>query len=571
MGRTTIQSRTLHFYTTGEGLTNLLLELFQSGEFDKFEKILKEGNLGPEQLYKAFHLQMTLTGSTKDGGELECHFNDAPPKDFPTTLYFAILTAIRSNGRYDHQLTDLETTEFKEDKNTKVILKYFTVEEIYKLCWQDILTDAGFEVTTLENSLNRAGTSSSITGLLLQTGEFIQCGYQQHINLWPIVCRVGKANGDSHHDSDTIVISSNQLLGSVAYSLYSECYSTDKYLASDSQIRELWKVREYNLTNYSARFDKRSINSSILKYYAWSNRFGGKHGNLTFLKTFYPEIEIVEFSTTHTSPNLRYPIIVRTSPDRSLPGLLHSIKVNYLSELTSAVDQIKTDFEVYKETVSCNKLNWFYQNFIEGKNGVVNCIEKPSDTYPKVKLLDPEYLATLKYDINIACSNVQGAIVEGHMTNVEISDASATYLRRIARILAVDFQEDVQLEFVITPEDKVIIVQLRLFENTPNRNVDVSSEVLKSALVIGKTFCSYKYLKSIEVAVDEILIVEQDCESEALIGKKALIVENDTNFSHILALSKALSIPSIYGTGKVNLDGRTNFIFNTEYSTGYIK
>jgi hypothetical protein len=51
--------------------------------------------------------------------------------------------------------------------------------------------------------------------------------------------------------------------------------------------------------------------------------------------------------------------------------------------------------------------------------------------------------------------------------------------------------------------------------------------------------------------------VEQDCSSEMLISKKALIVENHTNFSH-LALSKALNIPSIYGTGKIILGGKTS-------------
>jgi hypothetical protein len=52
--------------------------------------------------------------------------------------------------------------------------------------------------------------------------------------------------------------------------------------------------------------------------------------------------------------------------------------------------------------------------------------------------------------------------------------------------------------------------------------------------------------------------VEQDCSSEMLISKKALIVENHTNFSHILALSKALNIPSIYRTGKIILGGKTS-------------
>jgi hypothetical protein len=63
-------------------------------------------------------------------------------------------------------------------------------------------------------------------------------------------------------------------------------------------------------------------------------------------------------------------------------------------------------------------------------------------------------------------------------------------------------------------------------------------------------------MANIQLELDDILIVEQDCSSEMLISKKALIVENHTNFSHILALSKALNIPSIYGTGKIILGGK---------------
>jgi hypothetical protein len=70
-------------------------------------------------------------------------------------------------------------------------------------------------------------------------------------------------------------------------------------------------------------------------------------------------------------------------------------------------------------------------------------------------------------------------------------------------------------------------------------------EILEDALVIGTTFCSPTYGANIQLELDDILIVEQDCSSEMLISKKALIVENHTNFSHILALSKALNIPSI--------------------------
>jgi hypothetical protein len=56
--------------------------------------------------------------------------------------------------------------------------------------------------------------------------------------------------------------------------------------------------------------------------------------------------------------------------------------------------------------------------------------------------------ATLKYDIQIACSTVQGNIVIGHTTNYEVGPENA-HLRRLSRKLAADLNSDIQLEFVI--------------------------------------------------------------------------------------------------------------------------
>jgi hypothetical protein len=59
-----------------------------------------------------------------------------------------------------------------------------------------------------------------------------------------------------------------------------------------------------------------------------------------------------------------------------------------------------------------------FQEFIEGQNGV-NCLERPKWEQPRN--LSAEYTATLKYDIQIACSTVQGNIVIGHTTNYEVT------------------------------------------------------------------------------------------------------------------------------------------------------
>jgi hypothetical protein len=52
-----------------------------------------------------------------------------------------------------------------------------------------------------------------------------------------------------------------------------------------------------------------------------------------------------------------------------------------------------------------------------------------------------------KYDIQIACSTVQGNIVIGHTTNYEVGPENT--VRRLSRKLAADLNSDIQLEFVI--------------------------------------------------------------------------------------------------------------------------
>ena len=73
----------------------------------------------------------------------------------------------------------------------------------------------------------------------------------------------------------------------------------------------------------------------------------------------------------------------------------------------------------------------------------------------------------------------------------------------------------------------------------------------------GKTFS--KGTK--EVDVNNILILQSDGDSELILGKEALVIKDDVEFSHILALSKALKIPSIFATGEFQLpmEGKVKF------------
>jgi hypothetical protein len=546
-------------------MTALILDFYRSGEFCKVEQILIDAGLNEDQVHMSFLLKLKLTGSTKDGGSMECHFVEESPAEFEEFLYSGILTAIGGQGDYDDILEALEMKEERGDKNILTVLKYFSMEWIKKTFWKEIVTHSGYEVTTLIEAIE--ASDQSISGMLLPTGEFVQCGYQSHMILFPLLKSTGVALGGDSLSSDALSISSSLLTGSMAYCLQTQSYSVEKFMLSNRQVEELWKVREHKLMHYSNNSKNESITAQLLGYNSYKKGLGGKFGNLEFLTKFYPEVALAKYAR---SPNIDWgTVIVRTSPKNSMPGLLNSIKAQTGEEIDSAVSKIISDFKIHMNVIRNNEINWFFQEFIEGKNGVVNCFERPKWEQPKN--LSQEYTDTLKYDIEIACSTVQGDIVIGHTTNYEVSPKNSQYLRQLSRRLAKDFSSDIQLEFVINEENQVKIVQLRLLKNKVSKNFEIRKELLEEALVTGTTFCSPTYYDNIEVDLNDILIVEQDCSSEMLLGKKALIVENTTSFSHILALSKALNIPSIYGTGKVTLGGKSSFRFNTEYETGFVK
>jgi hypothetical protein len=55
---------------------------------------------------------------------------------------------------------------------------------IKKTCWKEIVNPVGYEVTLIEAV---EASDNSISGMLLATGEFVQCGYQSHMALFPLL------------------------------------------------------------------------------------------------------------------------------------------------------------------------------------------------------------------------------------------------------------------------------------------------------------------------------------------------------------------------------------------------
>ena len=561
-------SGTLHFWTTGEGYTGLLMDFFSSGEFEKFEQLLGDGNLDRKQKRLAFRHQMVLQGDTRTDEGLTCKFLPDEPENFNETLYWAIRTAIvAANKRVDRW--NEKTLEIRDiakygDKNMVTLLEYFTVEEIYGRCYKHILREEGYTLTTLYDAMTE--NDRTISGLLLKNGEFAQCGYQDHISLWPVLCQLGLVEGDDRLDCDALSVSSNMLCGTAAFGLESLNFDlNERYQLSDEQMYEVWRLRDHHLQHYTAN-EKRAVSEGIRELFCYKQGMGAKYGNIMFMKQYFPHIKTCEVSKEFREDWASN--FVRTSPKYSIPGLLNSIKASNVEEANNAVLKIQADFDKHKEVRGRNKIHWFYQEYLEGENGVLNCIKTKEVSRGYAR----QYAELMEYDIRIACSPVQGDIVGGKKSSFEISLDDQSTLRKIARELATTFEEDIQLEFVRVAEGDIRIVQFRTLKSSPQVNFEPQETELEKAIVIGKTFCKPYYTAcGNEISTNDILIVEEDCESEALLGKKALIVENDTNFSHILALSKALNIPSLYGTGKVDLPADKQVWFSTEYGTGYVK
>jgi hypothetical protein len=190
----------------------------------------------------------------------------------------------------------------------------------------------------------------------------------------------------------------------------------------------------------------------------------------------------------------------------------------------------------------------------EGK--VTSAFEILQDGGLPIGYIEKFFSGEIKFEgFRYQASKVRGDIVLGKSSDLEISKSQLEELKKIGETLYEDLNTPIQVEFVVS-SDTVWIVQLRTFRNNPDSHY--TTEAPKESLVTGLSFSNgYLY----EVDVLDILVVEEDADSNELIGKKALIVKAKTEFSHVLALSKMLGIPSIYGVSKFELpnSGKVEF------------
>lgn len=537
----------LHFYTTGEGFTNLLNDYYSSGLFDLFDKLLGD-NLDEDQKKLAFRLRMELTGTTQNGGDLSCHFHEKDTEDFPEKLYYAVKTSIRGILNEDIRELDwiIEQEEEEGAKNIRVLLKYIPADEILQICKKYILREHGYEVSEYPDIED----GFTISGVITKDGSFIQCGYMDHINLFSILYSVGMSDAPDWTDSKEVIhISSSQVGGTPAFYLGKRHFSRENKI-TEEQIKTLWRIRKW--ASETRDLEDNKVASKIRRHCVLSEKNGGKYGNLIFLQKFYPEVKLPKFSKELMDFQGSEKVFIRTSPEHSLPGLLNSRIIDFSEDsYQSTVSEIESEFERFKDIRKGNEIHWFVQELLEGINGVCHIRKEPN-------------CSDQKYTFGYQISETQGDVVNGRGTSDKLPYVLEKELLNISESIFKDLNQGVQLEFVIS-ENQVYIVQLRVLEN--EFETALGSRRPESTIYEGITFSKGS---EVDLPIEDILIVKEDAMPVDLLGKKALIVENNSEFSHIMALAKTLEIPAIYGTGPIDLKGIKTLNMSAITKEGYI-
>lgn len=368
----------------------------------------------------------------------------------------------------------------------------------------------------------------NLNGVILKDGTFIQCeGFNQHRFVYPLLHKLKLVDSpDWIQDESAIHVSSSQLSGKVAYDMERASEFEFKQLATDKQLSTLFHLRKQLLGIYGQRD---TIGRVLYEYHSKLINYGGKYNGLSFLKRFYKNIRTPKFCKHVKDVDWSKSVCIRTSPIYSLPGLLNSKFDVKFSNYKKAITEIRNDYKRFADLIADNSLHYFFQEQLQGINGVC-------------------HVRGREKSFSYSASETRGDIVRGKRGQSRLNEKIVKELHSLAIDLHEDFDKSIQLEFVVS-KGKLYIVQFRLLHNEPEETLLQYSEPPENVICSGVTFSFGK----IDVNTNDILVVKNDGDSSLLIGKKALIVTDNVEFSHLLALSKALRIPSMYNTGKVIL------------------
>lgn len=515
--------QTLSFYALGESFTTTIRDHLSSGFFHTVSEIITDG-LGQRNndVLKAFFKgEMHFIGDTRDDS-MELVSCDGDMK----YLIDGWSTKVRELGYDIYEISHIKESD---DKHIQELFNIFTLDEFREMMCMHILEADHWKV------YNKPPLHNIKDGVFLQDGRFVECGFEQHVELYEVLYHLGLAS-DKRWGGDNmcIHISSKSASGKVAHAIsHYGLYYDDGVEPTKEQLQAIFDWREYFNSFYRER--KGSLINALLNYTIDECRNGAKYGGLVFLDRFY-NVSIPKYSTTPFEGKYA----LRTSPNRSMAGILNSHFNVTKDTHVDAVASIMNDWEKADEKLkSYNELHVFCQEQIDGEIGVCHYLGK--NTF--------EYAIGERHEV-----------VDGKKTYGILSNDNYDYLRSLTRNLYNDLGKQIQVEFAVKDE-KVYILQLRTIQVPTEESTEVPTNIIAS----GFSFNSGDEI----VDKDDCIIVDSDVESNDVVGKKAIIVREDIAFSHALALSRMLNIPSIYGIGDEELPNK--FRINTKHRSGYIQ
>ncbi len=523
----------ISMFTTGDALNEIIWDFIKSGKFKNAVDVLSEGCDDKIHIMSYIRGCMKLVGDTNVGVELQiCNNLEQANEDL-----FTGWCSWASFNNYEYY--EFKNASESEDEDIKSLKEFFSLETLSILFKEKILNELGYEITKYEE-IDEYPIDDDYklkNGVILADGNFIECGFQQHQTLYPYLYGLYLSSSASWFDFDedkVAHISNGQCSGKIGH-IISRGYTKNDEKVNEKIISTLYKMRNHIFGFYGS--SNKTIPSTLLENIIDESNNGSKFGGLEFLKRF-TELKLPLYSRTPLDGKY----CIRSSPNKSIGGLLTShFDVDKLTH-KNVVEKMESEFKIYENLVVNNKFNYFCQEVIDGMNGVAN------------------------YDgkiFHIAISDIRGESVGGKI-GVEVPNVVKFYIENILKELYKDFRQTTQIEFVFDGFD-VYIVQLRTFwEHEIDMTIEIPEDSIK-----GNAFTRGEC----ETTLEKCLVIESDfneiIESKDLIGKDALIVKDNVSYSHALALSKSLRIPSIFGIGDVKLGNK--IYINTKGKEAFIK
>ena len=523
------------FFTTGDAFTRLLRDFVSSGEFEKVIEILRDGGIPDNLILDFIDGKYRFKGDTRKNPDLS--FVEDDNEDI-NLLLTGWRTLCNRAGRDIDDFTEVSPDSKWQDFNS--LFQVISEEEFCKRYQYKIIESLGYTIYK-EPCLHKVED-----GVITEHDYFIETGYQGHAFLYPHLLRLGLATS-SHWTDDTkcFHISSRAYSGKVGWSISSNLYR-EEVTITDTMLDAVFAWRHHFNGFYSE--GRGGLVKALIKRECKKFNNGSKYGHLMFLKRYY------DFNTPRISKDpLEGKFCVRSSPKKSIPGVLNSYFDVTKDTYEQTLKKTELDWKWAQDNVpkltEYNVMNTFCQEYVEGYNGV--CHYKGPGTFT--------------YDVGLQGQVVKGVNTASSSTSESLVDFEAIHhiLRPIARALYEDIKEQIQLEFVVK-DGKVTIVQLRTIDTPRFKNSTVRQDL--KIIATGTSFTS----GCLELEKKDCIIIDNEVESRDVVGKgvRAILVRDNVEFSHVLALSQSLNIPSIYGIGGVELPER--FYMDTRYISGII-